>query len=210
MQEKMRIGEPPYDLDIILVTHSDFDHFDAALVAANMQAKTASLLVGPTDVIAQVRARVPDLPETRLIDVASQTGQPIVLNQEKVVLTALSFPHPPNGSRPNLGYLLTIGSITLFHPGDLDVAMASELFETYDLASRAIDLAFLPSFMFSNSGLVEPIQSLGARCLVPTHIEPRDPDLAFACQIAAMFYSNVLCFRFLNEELEYTADTDCR
>jgi L-ascorbate metabolism protein UlaG (beta-lactamase superfamily) len=207
MQEKMRAGEPPYDLDIILVTHSDFDHFDAAVVAANMQTQTGSLLVGLEDVIGQVRARLPGMLEARLISVDPEPEGSIVITDAGLPLSAFSLPHPPNGSRPNLGFMLTIGSITLFHPGDLDSSMATELFEAHGLASRNIDIAFLPSFMFMDTGLVEPITRLGASCLVPTHLLPR--NLASACQIAAMFHSNVLCFRSLNEELEYTADTVC-
>ena len=143
-----------------------------------------------------------------MIPVDPEPEGPTVIADAGLPLSAFSFPHPPNGSRQNLGFMLTIGSITLFHPGDLDSAMATELFEAHDLAAGNIDLAFLPSFMFSDTGLVGSITRLGAMCLVPTHVRPL--DLARTCRQATILLTNVLCFQQLGEEMEYTADTVCQ
>lgn len=203
MQETMRTGASPYDLDVILVTHSDIDHFDASLVAANMLTQTASLLVGPSDVIEPVRALLPDLASERFMDVTSQSCQPIAEVPDNLLIMPLSFPHPPNESRANLGYLLTIGSITLLHPGDLDVDAAADRFEEYELPQRGIDLVFLPSFILSDTGLVDAIDNLGAEYLIPTHASPR--NLTGACRQASLLFTNLLCFPQLSEEIEYTA-----
>lgn len=207
MQQSMLAGDYPYDLDVILVTHSDHDHFDASLVAANMQNQTASVVVGPTDVIEAVRELAPELPEARFVDVSLQSGQQIPVGFDELILSAFSFPHPPDESRPNLGYLLTFNTIRLFHPGDLDYTRAVERFSSYDLASFGIDVAFLPSFMFMDGGLADAINGLEARCFVPTHVRP--VALSRTCQQTRSVFSNVLCFQHLGEEIEYVAGTSC-
>ena len=204
MQEQMRAADSPYDLDVILITHSDFDHFDASLVVANMQTQTRSVVIAPAEVLAAIRDLAPELSETRLIDVSQALGQVVATGRADLVLSAFSFPHPPNGSRPNVGYLLTLDAITLFHPGDLDVAMAARLFDDYNLSTAGIDLAFLPSFMFMDSGLADAIHSLGARCLVPTHV--RAMDLVRTCQQTRSLFDNILCFEHLGEEIDYTEE----
>lgn len=207
MQERMQNAEFPYDLDVILVTHSDFDHFDATLVAANMQTQTSFLLVGPTDVVTAVRDLLPEVQESRFFVATRQTGQSIVKDWDELQLIPFSFPHPPNGSRPNLGYVFTIGTITLFHPGDLDFNQAEQRFESYELGTCEIDIAFIPSFMFMDTGLFDAIGNLSARCLIPTHTIP----LHFArdCQRATLQFASVLCFQQLLQEIEYTAEIAC-
>ncbi|MFC2082488.1 MBL fold metallo-hydrolase [Candidatus Bipolaricaulota bacterium] len=207
MQELMQTAEFPYDLDVILVTHSDFDHFDAALVAANMQTQTSSLLVGPTDVVTAVRDLLPEVQESRFLVATRQTGQPIVTDWDELQLIPFSFPHPPNGSRPNLGYVFTIGTITLFHPGDLDYNQAEQLFESYELGTRAIDIAFIPAFMFMDTGLFDTIGNLNARCLIPTHTLPL--HLTRDCQRTILHFASVLCFQQLLQEIEYTTEIAC-
>jgi L-ascorbate metabolism protein UlaG (beta-lactamase superfamily) len=207
MQDMMATGTPPYDLDIILVTHSHHDHFDSGLVAANMLASAGSVLVGPEDVIAQVRDQAPEIAQDRLMAVVPASDEPVVVEVHDVQLTVLLFPHPPRGLPVNVGYLFEFGSVVFFHPGDLDVNRAGELFETYGLNAGAVEVAILPAFMFSDTGLHDALWGLEADCFLPTHVRPI--ELASACRRVTGTFPNALCFHELMEEKEYMAGTPC-
>lgn len=203
----MALGSPPYDVDVILVSHSHFDHFDGSLVADNMRVNECAILVGPRDVIEDVRSRMSGAPESRFLTVAPTAAWPVTQTVSGLPLTALSFPHPPDGLPLNVGFLFRLDSAVFFHPGDLDVDRAGDLFEDYDLSSREIDVAMLPSFMFGDSGLHEAIRSLGAGCLIPTHARPS--ELMPHCLIGSRFFDNLWCFGAMMEEAEFSADASC-
>lgn len=75
----------------------------------------------------------------------------------------------------NLGILITVGNITLFHTGDIDfeTVTVSEL-QTYYLPERGIDIAFVPADFFTEEAyhdyLLDGIQ---ARYLIPMHFYGR-------------------------------------
>lgn len=183
MQEMMAAGTPPLDLDLILVSHSHFDHFDRSLVAANMLTSPSFVLVAP------------------------EIDEPVVLDVSGLELTLLSFPHPLDGLPANVGFRFELGSVAFIHPGDLYVNMASELFEAYGVNAGDINVAILPAFMFPATGLYNVLWGLGVDCFTPTHARPL--DLARACEWARRTFPNTLCFHELMEEKEYVAGTSC-
>jgi len=203
MQSSMLAGDPPYDVDVILVTHSHFDHFDASLVAGNMKTDRGPILVGPRDVIGAVRSRATGLPDDRFIEAEPSTEEPVSFVADGVVLTCCLFPHPPSGLPVNVGYLFELDSVTFFHPGDLDVRDRGALFAHYALDEAAIDVAIVPSFMFTDTGLQDALHSLGAGCFVPTHASPL--ELQFPCELGRETFGNLVCFTALMEEIEFAA-----
>ena len=207
MQKMMEAGTPPYDLDIILVSHSHHDHFDSGLVAGNMLTSPNSVLVGPEDVIAQVRDQAPEIAEDRFLAVTPEAGEPVVVEVHGLELTPLSFPHPPDGLPVNIGFLFELGSVVFFHPGDLDVNRAGELFEAYGLNAGDINVAILPAFMFSDTGLYGALWGLEVDCFLPTHVRPI--ELASECRLVTITFPNASCFHQLLEETEYVAGTQC-
>jgi len=207
MQSSMLAGDPPYDVDVILVTHSHFDHFDASLVAGNMRTDRSPILIGPRDVIGAVRSRATELPEDRFIEAAPTTEEPLSLEVGGLELTCYLFPHPPSGLPVNLGYLFELDSVTFFHPGDLDVQDRGALFAHYALDEAAVDVAFLPSFMFTDTGLQDALHSLGAGCFVPTHASPL--ELRFPCELGGETFGNLVCFTTFMEEIEFMPEAEC-
>ena len=191
-QLQMREASGIYDVDIILVTHSHHDHFSGDPVADNMRANPAAVLVGPEDVIVEVRDLVPELPDDRFHAVAPALDEPIHLAEAAIDLTALSFPHPGAGQPENVGYIFDVGDVTFFHAGDLNVDDVTELFAAYDLGSLGIDVVILPTFIFMSTGKHEAIQSVGADCLIPSHTD--SSGLASCIRVAGRFFDNLVSF----------------
>jgi len=72
---------------------------------------------------------------------------------------------------PNLGFIVRLGELSLFHSGDSGFASAMEAdFRAYGLAERGIHIAFLPYWYFIEpSGRSLLAEALPARYYVPMH-----------------------------------------
>ncbi len=121
----MRSAQPPFDVDLILVTHSDIDHFDVRAVSDNMTANPAAILVAPADVVHAVQTWARGIDPAHCIVVGPSLGVSVRQDFPGLSIEAFSFPHPPAGAPENVGYRLTFGDFILTHPGDLDTTRAA-------------------------------------------------------------------------------------
>jgi L-ascorbate metabolism protein UlaG (beta-lactamase superfamily) len=121
----MRSAQPPFDIDLILVTHSDIDHFDVRAVGDNMTANSAAILIAPSNVVRAVQMWAPQIDPARCIAVHPEIGTPVRQEFAGLCIEAFSFPHPPAGAPENVGYRLTFDGLVLTHPGDLDTTRAA-------------------------------------------------------------------------------------
>ncbi len=187
---------PPFDVDLILVTHSDPDHFDPAIVSGNMTANLHALLVAPADVVLAVRTSGPTLDPAHFVIVHPGLHAPEKVEVASLTLDVFSFPHPYNKPE-NVGYRLQVGGLVLVHPGDLDIATAASDFARTGLDRVTADVVILPYFFFE-----APYRAVLARCparlYVPTHAGPA--ELSLACTTARSTTCDVLCFTRSLEE----------
>ena len=181
---------PPFDVDLILVTHSDPDHFDPAIVSGNMTANLHALLVAPADVVRAVRASGPTVDPARCVIVHPELDAPAKVEAASLSLDVYSFPHPYNKPE-NVGYRLQVGGLVLLHPGDLDIATAASDFARTGLDRFTADVAILPYFFFDTANR-SVLTSCPARLYVPTHAAPA--ELSLACATARSTTYDVLCF----------------
>jgi len=206
-QVLMREAVAPFDADIILVTHSHFDHFDAGIVAANMSANWSAVLVAPRDVIRDVQDLASHLPEDRFHAVAPSTREPQTVDLPDLTITVYSLPHGPDGQPRNVGYLFELDSVVFFHPGDGDINEAGTLYESYALHEAGIDAAFLAWAMFLDAAVGDFTSALGARYLVPTHGTPS--LLRMTCERAGDAFGDLFCFREYMESIEFEPGEGC-
>ncbi len=150
VEQRLLAGEAPFDgLDVVMATHSHSDHFKAASVVRCLQNHPKAAFIAPADAADQV----PGFPG-RVFPVQAEEGKRTVLDVNGVRVQAMALSHgtPPPGvpGIVNLGYLVTIGSVTFFHSGDIDPSqLTPELLRRLGLPEEPIDFAFVPHFFLA-------------------------------------------------------------
>jgi L-ascorbate metabolism protein UlaG (beta-lactamase superfamily) len=202
-QAMMAAASAPFDVDLILVTHSDPDHFNASLIASNMTTNPQAVLIGPANVVRAVLAQAPTLDPARLIVVHPGLYSPLTVEAAGLSIDVFSFPLP---GPENVGYRFRVGGLTFVDPGDLNFdTIASDFARTglsrtglgqtglsqAGIIQETTDVLILPYFLF-NAEYRTAIPACPARLYVPTHAQLN--SLSLACTLAESVTSNVLCF----------------
>lgn len=180
VEQRLLAGEAPFDgLDLVLATHSHGDHFKAASVALCLKSHPKAAFIAPKDAADQVSGF-----PGRVFPVQAVEGKriPLEVNGIRVQAMALSHGTPPPGVAGivNLGYLVTVGSVTFFHSGDIDPSqLTPELLLAFGLPDEHIDFAFVPGFFLA---MPEPpafvTRGIRPRVFVAAHLPPagREPQ----------------------------------
>jgi L-ascorbate metabolism protein UlaG (beta-lactamase superfamily) len=202
-QAMMAAASAPFDVDLILVTHSDPDHFNASLIASNMTTNPQAVLIGPANVVRAVLAQAPTLDPARLIVVHPGLYSPLTVEAAGLSIDVFSFPLP---GPENVGYRFRVGGLTFVDPGDLNFdTIASDFARTglsrtglgqtglsqAGIIQETTDVLILPYFLF-NAEYRTAIPACPARLYVPTHAQLN--SLSLACTLARGVTENVLCF----------------
>jgi len=186
----MAAASAPFDVDLILVTHSDSDHFDASLIASNMTANLQAVLIGPANAVRAVQALAPTVASERLVVVHPSAETPQIVEVAGLTIDVFSFPHPSGGPE-NVGYRFRLGGLIFVHPGDLNLdTVAADLART-GIEQIPCDVLIVPYYSFGY-GYWSRVPGWRARLYVPTHASLY--DLRLACTLARRVTSNVLCF----------------
>ena len=191
----MSAASAPFDVDLILVTHSDSDHFDASLIASNMTANLQAVLIGPANVVRAVLAQAPTLDPARLIVVHPGLYSPQTVGAAGLSIDVFSFPLP---GPENVGYRFGVGDLAFADPGDLNFDTIAMDFARTGWTETPPDVLILPYFLF-NAEYRTVIPTCPARLYVPTHAQLG--SLALACETARGVTDRALCFsRSLEEQ----------
>jgi len=191
----MSAASAPFDVDLILVTHSDSDHFDASVSSSNMTANLQAILVGPANVVRAVLAQAPTLDPARLIVVHPGLYSPQTVEAADLSIDVFSFPLP---GPENVGYRFRVGGLAFADPGDLNFDTIAMDFARTGWTETPPDVLILPYFLF-NAEYRTVIPTCPARLYVPTHAQLG--SLALACETARGVTDRALCFsRSLEEQ----------
>lgn len=180
--EPLLAAAPPFDdVDLILATHSHFDHFSAEKVRSHLENNPKAFFVSPRDAANSVDL-IADVPERIIpIQLQQRAGQRAQLVVNGIGLECIYLSH--GGDILNLGYIITAEGRRFFHTGDIDPdsVLVSEL-QDYGLPDRQIDVAFVPHFMLiSEEQQAHVTEGIQARYVVPMHyqftVPPPDYDL---------------------------------
>jgi L-ascorbate metabolism protein UlaG (beta-lactamase superfamily) len=169
-------SQPPFDgVDLILVTHEHHDHFDPELVLQYLQRNPETVFIStPNSVnaILDLDSRM----GARLTSIDLQSGDREQLTISDIGLEIIHISHGVPGLL-NLGYIITINDVTLFHTGDIDptVVSISDL-QSYGLPEKQIDIGFVPEFLFTEEEFRNHItEGIQARHLIPMHFGMQPP-----------------------------------
>jgi L-ascorbate metabolism protein UlaG (beta-lactamase superfamily) len=173
-QELLQSGQPPFDdVDLILTTHTDHDHFDLHMVGHYLINHPKTIFVSTKqamDAFAKYYKNF-DKIETRLKGFAPEEGKRIPFSHEGIDITMILLHHGRNRrvKVTNLGYIFSLGGKKFFHMGDSEIVL-SEL-NIYNLPGEKIDMAFVPYWYFtSNKYKPALLKGIGAEQVVPMHL----------------------------------------
>jgi L-ascorbate metabolism protein UlaG (beta-lactamase superfamily) len=176
VKESLYNSKPPFDnVDLILATHDDPDHFYAAGLSDFMQGNTKTLFISTPWAVEQLLATDPSLNQ-RVISIPLNTGESQEQNVNGIRVVAYSISHGINEagmSLPNLGLLVEANGVKFFHSGDLgpDVITADYLSDL-GLPGEKIDIAVLPYFVFSTPDLLPlAVEGVAAGYFIPSHFD---------------------------------------
>ncbi len=185
----MTNGLRPFDnIDLVLVTHYHVDHFNGPMVAAFLENNRKAVLVCPSQVAeALKRADSAATFYDRVIALGAATRCDTVIGLPGIGVRAMRFDHSTyycadsSTGRPcnihadveNLGYLVRLEGITVFHSGD-DSPQNENQYSAYGLGGDTIDVAFLDQSFATVRGLGLLKRHLKVRNLVYMHICTRN------------------------------------
>ncbi len=202
-------AQPPFDgVDVILATHEHADHFSPDLVQRYMRDNPHTIFVSTQSAVDRVLA-VDGKIRDRVIPIQLQEGESEQVVVDGIVLDAMYLSHGMPGLL-NLGFLITVGQVKLFHTGDIvpDDVPASTL-QSYGLRAKEIDVQFVPYF-FMTPGEYHPYiwEEVQPRYIVPMHYNHQQPPPAIEADFPnAIVFQDTLQSWILPPEVEATPET---
>jgi L-ascorbate metabolism protein UlaG (beta-lactamase superfamily) len=137
-------GIPPFDdVDLVLVTHRDRDHFDSAVVARYMETRPEPILVVPADAAERLRAAESDWSEieSRVVVVDLDIGKTLDTVLANIHITIFSTTHGTSPYPMNLMYLLEANDWRVFYEGD--ASGRADDYRAFGLDTVEFDLAVM-------------------------------------------------------------------
>ncbi len=153
--------------DLILVTHSHWDHFRANEVAEAAR-RTGARVVGPPDVVERLRGKAPNEQLCELAPAPPRPGRPYDRAAARfgaIRVTAFGTHH----GRLHNSYLVETPSLRFFHDGDNEDTRRLPVEEL-----RGLDALFLAPWQ--GGGWVEFVEAVAARRYFMMHMTEEELD----------------------------------
>ena len=161
-------GEYTEKADLVLVTHSHFDHCDASKIEEVMKENT--VIICPPECVSRLSGNVKAIKPGEKIEVDGVIVEAVHAYNYK------RFRSPGNPFHPKgfgNGYIITVGGKRIYHAGDTDFIP-----EMKDL--KNISLALLPSggtYTIDNSEAAEAALAIKPEAVIPMHRWDSDPEV---------------------------------
>lgn len=162
-------GEYVEKADVILVTHSHYDHCDLSKIKRIRKGET--VVIAPPECAPKIGGKVVSLRPGERASVGDISVEAIEAYNVR------RFRSPGNPFHPRglgVGYLITVAGRTIYHAGDTDFIP-----EMKGLRDRRISLALLPSggtYTMDNEEAAEAAIAINPEVAIPMHRWDTDPE----------------------------------
>ena len=160
-------AEPTEKADLILVTHSHFDHCDAAMI--NKLRKSETVVVGPADCAAKIGGNVRTLKSGQDLSV----GDICIRAVDAYNVTRFRSPGSPFHPKGfGVGYVLELDGKTAYHAGDTDFIP-----EMKQLGH--LNVALLPTggtYTMDNEEAAQAALAINPDAVIPMHRWDTNPE----------------------------------
>lgn len=150
--DRMTEGRHPFRaVDLVLVTHSDLDHFSPRLSVAYLRDHPRTQFVALAALVDRMKAEAGFAGVSERVNAVScKPGErrSVTLGGIKVDMLCLDHGHAPDkpADRMNVAYVVDLDGARFLHTGDSNIAQNAATFEAYPFAEKRIDLLFLNCF----------------------------------------------------------------
>lgn len=164
---KIMNGQEPFNRsNILLVTHNHPDHFDTQKATKYLNNNSKNTIIAPSLVINSIRNQNNiKIPDRQLIEIPETNQQGFDTVVYGIRIKSYFLQHDNRPEIQNVGYVIEIDGIKVFHSGDNTGANTSE-FELMQLQNKSIDVALLNYYGFWNS--------IEERNFTKSHINPKN------------------------------------
>lgn len=151
------------NVHLMLITHNHGDHFNDSLVIKYLNHDIKNQLIAPLSVIDMIKKYPDYIERAQLIEANSMHKDSSFKN---ITIEAVQLQHDNRPEIENVGYLIEINGVKVFHTGDYNCTNAIQL-KNLNLQSKSIDVALLNYYGF---WYTEGLRNFTVRTLNPKHI----------------------------------------
>lgn len=165
--EKIETAKPPFEkIDLLLVSHMHGDHFHPESIGRYLANSPSTVFASSQQVVDLLASKFADYDKvkTRVTPIAYKVKDRKAINLGGIDVEFLGVGHGSgrHASIENLGHVFTLGGKTFLHVGDAEIT--PEIFDSFDLETRGIDIAILPYWFLT---------SVGGRAIIRDHVKPK-------------------------------------
>lgn len=131
--------EPFSNSQLYLVTHNHGDHYSQSMVSSYLKNNPQSTFVSTSEIIGGIKTAEN---EKQLVGISPAKYESVDTTVNGIKLTAYNILHDVGYRVNNLGYLINVDGLKVFHGGDNSFDDSTE-YKTFKLNEKNIDVLFL-------------------------------------------------------------------